>query len=389
MKIVVSCLQSLKKHRIPSCDFWWPYFLQGSKEAGLDVLEVPGVDWAEGLTFNDNLHGLLKWRSETWEKTLKFIRHQQARGSINYFLSYFYPCQIEEAAIREIQRIGIPCVNFFCDNVREFHHVPKAFREFSLNWVPEFEALPMYREARLKHIHLPMPCWLEPKWRSMPSMKSEGSCTFIGSEDILRRELLANAISLGANLIIRGPGWKKNESQLGGVKRKKNTSLILNQIAFLRKIGFRGLLAKIIDKAWRIEPKPIDPQKIFDPVFGSDYFFATRTAQVTIGINRVPASRRPLRFPLSYSRLRDIEAPMLGACYLTEWTHGLDKLYELGTEIECYRSPEELSEKLKMLAGNFQLRFKLRRLGQRRALQDHSVAASLRKIASFLEGRLP
>jgi hypothetical protein len=386
MTIVVSCMQSRQKHKIPAYDFWQPYFLEGAKEAGFDVLEVPGVDWAKGLTFDKNQKGLLQWRSEVWEKTVTFVRNAQKKRRISFFLSYLYPCQIEESGIGELQKNGIPCVNFFCDNVREFNQIPKAFHKFDLNWVPEYEALPMYQKAKTRHMHLPMPCWVEPKWRREVQTHSESLPTFIGSADILRRELLGKAIACGADIVIRGPGWKNPESS-SCISRNEN--LFFNQIQNFKQSGLLGLLAKAIDKTWHIRPKQIDPKRMLDPVSGSNYVIATREAKVTIGINRVPISRRPLRFPLSYSRLRDIEAPMLGACYLTEWTHGLGKLYDLGTEIESYRSPEELAEKLQMLAGNLQLRSKLRRLGQQRALQDHTVAASLRKITLFLGGRLP
>lgn len=114
----------------------------------------------------------------------------------------------------------------------------------------------------------------------------------------------------------------------------------------------------------------------------------TREAPVVLGVSRVPSPARPLQNPLKYSRLRDIEAPMLGACYLTEWTQGLDKLYDLGVEVESYRSAEELVEKLRMLSSCPKLRFELRRLGQRRALQDHNVCSSIRKIITTLQGRL-
>ena len=40
---------------------------------------------------------------------------------------------------------------------------------------------------------------------------------------------------------------------------------------------------------------------------------------------------------------------MLGACYLTEWTEGLEHMYELGKEIETYRTAEELTSKLSEL----------------------------------------
>ena len=44
--------------------------------------------------------------------------------------------------------------------------------------------------------------------------------------------------------------------------------------------------------------------------------------------------------------MRDIEAPMLSACYLTQWTEGLEDLYELGEEIETYNSVEEMANKI-------------------------------------------
>jgi spore maturation protein CgeB len=75
---------------------------------------------------------------------------------------------------------------------------------------------------------------------------------------------------------------------------------------------------------------------------------------------------------------------MLGACYLSEWTQGLQQLYELGTEIETYRTAEELTAKLEMLAGDRAKRRTLRRLGQRRALTDHSVGHTLHKIVDHL-----
>ena len=73
-----------------------------------------------------------------------------------------------------------------------------------------------------------------------------------------------------------------------------------------------------------------------------EYVEITQQSMITLGVNRYPSFRYPLNKPDTYSRLRDLEAPMLGACYLTEWTEGLDDLYELGTEIETYKTAEEM-----------------------------------------------
>jgi hypothetical protein len=90
------------------------------------------------------------------------------------------------------------------------------------------------------------------------------------------------------------------------------------------------------------------------------------------------------RKPLRYSRLRDIEAPMLGACYLTEWTEGLDCLFETGPEIETYRTAEELSVKLAELSADPERRRSMRRRAQRHALDKHCVPRSVARIAELL-----
>jgi spore maturation protein CgeB len=71
---------------------------------------------------------------------------------------------------------------------------------------------------------------------------------------------------------------------------------------------------------------------------------------------------------------------MLGACYLTEYTEGVTALYDVGTEVETYKSPEELVHKLEDLAKSPQKRQRLRSGGQRRALSSLTVAASLKRI---------
>jgi spore maturation protein CgeB len=109
---------------------------------------------------------------------------------------------------------------------------------------------------------------------------------------------------------------------------------------------------------------------------------------VTIGVNRVSTDRASDSRPLTYSRLRDIEAPMLGACHLTEWTEGLEHVYDPGDEIETYRTAEELAAKLAELRQDPERRRRLRERGQRRALAEHSVKRSIALITKRLGMRV-
>ncbi len=385
MRIFLSVLQSLRSHNIPQYDYWEFYLKQGIQEWGGEWLEALGVDWAEGLTHHNEI-SLAEWRCRSWEKTLKQVRQAQQSGQIDLFLSYLYPQQVDSSSIKEIQKLGIPCVNFFCDNVREFRAVPREFYCFDLHWVPEFGALEMYRRAGLNYIHAPMPVWIDPGFRTSEHTENFG-VTFIGSRDGLREKLLGDALELGAKIEIRGTGWNGPHSASRNDKTEKLSKKFANQLQLIRKQGITAPLWKL---DYRRQPK-ISDSVFLDSVRPSpnDAEYATITQQsiVTLGINRYPSFRRSFSKPDRYSRLRDIEAPMMGACYLTEWTEELEQLYEIGEEIETYRTAEEMVEKIAELESSNQKRQLLRRRGQKRALQDHTIGQTLKKIGSALANR--
>jgi hypothetical protein len=379
MRILLSCLQSLNRHSLPAYGHWRNYFVAGLVEAGHEVVEVPNVDWAEGMTYPRG-SALDAWRTRTWEVVEIFVRQEVAHRPIHLFVGYFYPEQVEEAAIRELQRMGIPCVNFFCDNVREFLKPPAEYSAFALHWVPEFEALPMYRAAGLPHVHAPMPCWVSDELRNASRLETEPA-TFIGSPDVLRRNLLGQALRGGANFVIRGNGWLADTANQSKQVRTA-ASLISNQIDLVKRRGLDSLLTKIESRVRPLRPPTIEESRIGAPLSDAEYFRVSREAMVTIGVNRVPSANRSLHRPLVYSRLRDIEAPMLGACYLTEWTEGLEHMYELSTEIETYRTADELTSKLCELCRDPMRRGAMRERAQRRALSDLSVARSIARIGA-------
>jgi hypothetical protein len=381
MRILVSCQQSCRRHPIPAYEFWRPYFVRGLTEAGHEVLEVPGIDWAEGLVHRPGA-ALDLWRERTWQAVRSFVHAERRDRPVDLFLSYLYPTQIEVGAIRDLQSMGIPCVNFFCDNVREFGTLPAEFRAFALHWVPEFEALQMYRAAGLAHVHAPMPCWIPQNLRSVTATETEPP-TFVGSADILRRDLFSRAVQAGATFTVRGAGWSsERDGGRAAPRQRRPSAIVANQVALVRSHGLGALLRKAASWLLPMRPAPLPAWSIkAAPASENEYFRITREATICLGVNRVPTARNSNLHPLRYSRLRDIEAPMLGACYLTEWTEGLECLYEIGTEIEVYRTAEELSAKLGELASDAKRRRSMRRRAQRRALEEHCLGRSIARIS--------
>jgi hypothetical protein len=233
-----------------------------------------------------------------------------------------------------------------------------------------------------------MPCWVPPELRTVPAVETEPP-TFIGSADILRRDLLGRALRAGADFVVRGPGWDMGSET--GAKSQPSArsagSIMVNHWHMVRAHGVSALAYKLENRLRPLRPPRIEAGRVRSFLSQAEYVRILREALVTIGVNRVPTMHASDHRPHTYSRLRDLEAPMLGACYLTEWTAGLGKLYELGTEIETYRTPEELAAKVDELKKDPARRRRLRERGQRRALGEHCVARSLKRIARQLSGK--
>lgn len=382
LRIFLCCQQDggQAPHPVPAYRFWREYFFQSFAECGHELLEAPDCDWAKGLMPMD-ASTRSHWLQKTWSAALRWLHTENSRRPIDLFLSYLFPQQIDAASLREIGSLGIPKVNFFCDNVREFRAIPKAFHGFDLHWVPEFKALKMYQHAGLPALHAPMPCWVPLKFRT-PPVEETYPASFIGTKDELRASLFASAITLGLDVKLWGRGWidEPHEAPL-----RNPGSLIANQVAFLKQHGAGGLYRKVIG---RLSPAPsVDFD--FSPYASAtasegEYWNVLRESLVCLGVNRFPSPRNSPDRPDTYSRLRDIEAPMVGACYLTEWTEGLDHLYEIGAEIETFRDAAELKEKADALRYDPERRQRLRQAGQRRALAQNTIANTIGLISERL-----
>jgi hypothetical protein len=381
MRIFLCCQQALRHHAVPGYAFWEFYFKQGLTEAGHAVIETPGVDWAEGLTHLEPA-ARARWLGDSWTRTVDFIRAEHARQPVDFFLGYLFPNQVEPAAVTTIRALGVPCINFFCDNVREFTRVPDSYRCFDLHWVPEADARSLYATAKLPFVYAPMPMWVPPALRTLPDTEND-SVTFIGSHDALREDLLGEAVGRGLPLRIHGDGWRPGGPVAAPPPRTLGRT-IRNQFAFLQRYGLRGFAMRATYQLHRARPGDWIDRCWQPAVHGDAYFRATRESQVVIGVNRYPSFRHPFFQPGRYSRLRDIEAPMLGACYLVEWAPGLEDLYDLEKEIATYRDAAGLAEETARLRTDPARRQSLRRLGQRRALADHTLSRSITRIAATL-----
>ena len=382
MRILVIWLQGRLDHRIPAYTFWRPHWKGALEEAGHTCLEVPDVDWAKGLAEMSS-DELGRWRTGAWERTVGYVRelHNQ-RSAIDLCLCYLAPRQVEGAAVRELRRLGIPCANFFCDNLRDFRRAPEAFRDFDLNWGPEPEAELMYRAAGMPYVFAPYPIWIPPPQRTAEHPETHG-VTFIGSRDVQRAALLAGAIKLGTRMEIRGAGWTP-EQHPDTPSTTSPATKARRQLALVQKEGASALLWKLTYLAHRPPSDDVFLPHVKPRPDAAQYVEVTQRAKIVLGINRYPSYRHAFWNPPTFIRLRDLEATAMGACYLTEYSPGLERWFELGLDIEVYRSPQELVARIDDLEKNPLKRKDMRRRAQQRVFQDLTMAKTLERLVKSL-----
>jgi hypothetical protein len=379
MKIFLSFLQGKSNHPVPAYSFWEYYIKNGIAEAGYEWAECNEVDWAEGLVYQNGGELLDSWKAYSWDKTIAYLK----KNKVDLFLSYLYPYQVDEQAIKQIQALGIPCVNYFCDNVREFTSVPKSYQPFDLHWVPEYKALSLYKKAGLNFLNLPMPVWVKPENRTLNSQEKYIP-TFVGSIDIQRAALFQNVLKKYPHIALRGPGWlNEKKNKLHPVIPNTKLETFQNQIAFISKNGLKSFFYKFYNQ---YQKPSVDfnflKEFVAQKAFGEAYFEVTKNAIITIGVNRYPSFRQSVLHPDTYSRLRDIEAPMLGACYLTEATKGLELLYDIDKEIAVFSNENDMIDQIKFLLNHPEQRKTLRVQGQKKALNELGIPQSLKQIVN-------
>jgi spore maturation protein CgeB len=106
--------------------------------------------------------------------------------------------------------------------------------------------------------------------------------------------------------------------------------------------------------------------------FAADLNETMARYELALSFSNVWADARPGSPLIPHVRLRDFEAPMARAAYLTGYSDELAEFYEIGREIDAYRCAEELADKTRFYLKHPAQAEALREAGYRRARRDHT-----------------
>lgn len=347
------------------------------------------------------------WRARgkprTNERLVASFSGALERGPVDLFFGYFYSSVVYSDTIERIRASGVPTVNFSCNNIHQFELVERIAPHFDLCVVPERAAVEKYRRVGARPVRIQLAA--NPRvYRPFPEPRRY-DVTFVGQRYADRADFLVYLRRHGVQVRAWGAGWRAQkkldlaalgaaaalleDEQLDGVRR-----LLRRQ---LRRVTPVPGLAEQASPPTAAPPTPADPEVdgsrgpawrshsalSASPEEGEVAAFGgprllqealIRTfsrSRISLGFATAGDSHRgPNR--LTHLRLREFEAPMSGALYLTEHQDELAEYFRPGEEVLTYTDRDDLLDQVRYYLMRPEAGERVRRAGRHRALAEHT-----------------
>jgi spore maturation protein CgeB len=311
-------------------------------------------------------------------------------GPVDLFFGYFYASVVYPETLKIVRRSGVPTVNFSCNNVHQFDLVRDIAAHFDLCVVPEQAAQADFRSVGARPVRIQLAA--NPRvYRPLPEPRLY-DVTFVGQRYADRAELLEHLYANDVRVKAWGAGWQARK-RLDVAQLKAGLALVEDE----RLDGIRRLVrGRVHTLAWRQpqtrrvnghtqdggvpsgDPPPVASADGVDTsAFGAPRLLQRELvrmfsqSRISLGFATAGDSHRSEK-RLQHLRLREFEAPMSGALYLTEDQPELAEYFTPGQEVLTYADGDDLLDKVRFYLAHQELAERIRRAGHARAIREHT-----------------
>jgi hypothetical protein len=294
----------------------------------------------------------------------------RAAGPVDLFYGYFYSSVVYPETIRLIRQSGVPTVNFSCNNVHQFDLVRDIAAEFDVCVVPELAAQADFQAVGARPVRIQLAA--NPRvYHPVPAPRSY-DVTFVGQRYADRAELLHFLYTHGVSVRAWGAGWQARK-RLDVAQLKAGMALVEDE----RWDGIRRLIRRGFGRGASRTNGMAQIEQIDTSAFGGprlpqrDLVAMFSRSRLSLGFATAGDSHRSAK-RLTHLRLREFEAPMSGALYLTEHQQELAEYFTPGEEVLTYTDSADLLDKARYYLAHQEQSERVRRAGFERARREHT-----------------
>jgi spore maturation protein CgeB len=305
-------------------------------------------------------------------------RAEQGAGGLDLMFCYVYDDFLQSNTARELASIGVPMVNFNVDMVNQWYRQARTARYFTAVLCAQKANMGALASYGATTWYFPMaarPTTIKPEADGGSSGIPAAPVTFVGTPMPFRSHVLRFLLDSRIPLAVYGKYWREACEATPDHGMEKTVSDLRHYAAMrLRHEGPGALLGALGTRFRRRRDAPrialpgdclhgFLPQDDVAPLFAR--------SEVNIGFTRMTGTD-PWVSGRNQVKLRDFEVPMAGGFYLVEEAPDYSDLFEPGVEVETWRTPDELLEKINYYLSHDDERRGIASRGWERANRDHT-----------------
>jgi hypothetical protein len=308
-------------------------------------------------------------KPRTNERLVQLFRDEHSKRPLDLFYGYLYSSVAYPATIDLIRQSGVPTVNFSCNNVHQFELVRDIAPHFDLCVVPEQAAQADFVRAGARPIRIQLAA--NPRvYRPYPEPRIY-DVTFVGQRYAERADFLDHLHHNAVQVRAWGAGWQPRK-RLDMAHLKAAAALVEDE----RFDGLRRLVRRTPSSALTNSSTPaadgVDTSAYGGPrLLQRDLVRMFSASRLSLGFATAGSSHLTNK-RLTHLRLREFEAPMSGALYLTEDQPELGEYFEPGTEMLTYVDRDDLLDKARYYLAHQEESERIRHAAAERARRDHT-----------------
>jgi spore maturation protein CgeB len=346
---------------------WRRHFYQGLRGALPSVLLPAAVDFGWARPAAQVTLGPSPQRTTISERLWDQIRAARDDGGLDAVISYCFSTDVDPGLVARTVEAGVPWINFFCDSSYAFDRVEALARTASLNWFPEHAAIARYRALGRPLLCRPYALHAA----ALPQAaceKAEYAVGFVGAPTGNRVLRLAGLHLAGCRVAVRGEGWRRAPATAAPLPSRRAPA----------DRRARGHLAE------RMLVRALRPVVCADgggPLADGQLAPFLSRCRTVLGLNEGRDRQGAYR---SYLKLRDVEFPGYGCCYLTQDNEDVRRAFEVGREVLTFRGALEAAGLVRRIAREPALARAIGQAGRRRVLGEHTWTTRLGELARAL-----
>ncbi len=319
-------------------------------------------------------------RAERNRNLVALARELRRVGRLDFIFCYVYDDFLEQESAKALAALGVPLVNLNVDMANQWYRQIKTAKFFT--HILCAQRMNMHHLARYgaRVLYFPMAARL-PIGGQRDVLADDhdfappAPVTFLGTPMPYRSRVLSFLEEANIPLAVYGKYWEENRDAAPEHSSEKTLSDIYNYaFARLRAEGltplFEILLRRFGADRTGAAPVPLSPGARHGFLPGGAVNTLFRKSAINLGFTRMVGDD-PNVPGVTQVKLRDFEVPAAGGFYLVEAAPDYDALFKPGEEVETWRTPGELLDKVRYYLQDEPAREKIAAAGRKRALAEH------------------